>query len=361
MPRSVAYIEEEWDAGHKHLIKVDPKTGERSRFATDVPNGGYTISPTEDYLIITADEEGPKEDNQVYEVLEMSDRQSGWRRRTYLMRYDIATDLSQRITFGNKGEYLYDISPDGKKLLIGSSHSRLTKRPTTVHDIYIMDAKTLAVDTLITAGEFFDHAGFSPDGKQLLFRGNPEAFNRIGCQLPADVTPSSAEYELFLFDIATKKVTPLTKDFDPSVNNFDWSLADGQIYFSAEDRDYVSIFRLNPSKATIEKLPLEGDDIYRFDLSTHSPTMAWLGYKTMEQASAYVVSLQNLKKARCLFDGKTTLGKAELGTCQDWNYVNSKGETVYGRLYLPKDFDATKKYPMIVYYYGVCSPTSRSF
>ena len=361
MPRSVAYIEEEWDAGHKHLIKVDPKTGERSRFATDVPNGGYTISPTEDYLIITADEEGPKEDNQVYEVLEMSDRQSGWRRRTYLMRYDIATDLSQRITFGNKGEYLYDISPDGKKLLIGSSHSRLTKRPTTVHDIYIMDAKTLAVDTLITAGEFFDHAGFSPDGKQLLFRGNPEAFNRIGCQLPADVIPSSAEYELFLFDIATKKVTPLTKDFDPSVNNFDWSLADGQIYFSAEDRDYVSIFRLNPSKATIEKLPLEGDDIYRFDMSTHSPTMAWLGYKTMEQASAYVVSLQNLKKARCFFDGKTTLGKAELGTCQDWNYVNSKGETVYGRLYLPKDFDVMKKYPMIVYYYGGCSPTSRSF
>ena len=361
MPRSVAYIEEEWDAGHKHLIKVDPKTGERSRFATDVPNGGYTISPTEDYLIIYAEEEGPKEDEQVYEVLEMDDRQPGWRKRSYLMRYDIATGLSQRITFGNKGEYLYDISPDGKKLLIGTSRSRLEKRPTTVNDIFIMDAATLAVDTIITAGEFLSDADFSPDGSQLLIKGNPEAFNRIGCQLPADVTPSSAEYELFLFDIATKKVTPLTKDFDPSVNNYDWSLADGQIYFSAEDRDYVSIFRLNPSKATIEKLPLEGDDIYRFDLSTHSPTMAWLGYKTMEQASAYVVSLQNLKKARCLFDGKTTLGKAELGTCQDWNYVNSKGETVYGRLYLPKDFDATKKYPMIVYYYGGCSPTSRSF
>ena len=361
MPRSAAYIEEEWDAGHKHLIKVDPKTGERSRFATDVPNGGYTISPTEDYLIIYAEEEGPKEDEQVYEVLEMNDRQPGWRKRSYLIRYDITTGLSQRITFGNKGEYLYDISPDGKKLLIGTSRSRLEKRPTTVSDIFIMDAATLAVDTIITAGEFFDHAGFSPDGTQLLLRGNPEAFNRIGCQLPKNVTPSSAEYELFLFDITTKKVTPLTKDFDPSVNEFDWSLTDGQIYFSAEDRDYVSIFMLNPTKGTIEKLPLEGDDIYRFDISTHSPTMAWLGYKTMEQASAYVVSLSNLKKARCLFDGKTALGKAELGTCKDWNYVNSKGETVYGRLYLPKDFDAEKKYPLIVYYYGGCSPVSRSF
>ena len=361
MPRSVAYIEEEWDAGRKMLIKVDPKTGERTRFATDVPNGSYTISPTEDYLIIYAEEEGPKEDEQVYEVLEMDDRQPGWRKRSYLMRYDIATGLSQRITFGNKGEYLYDISPDGKKLLIGTSRSRLEKRPTTVSDIFIMDAATLAVDTIITAGEFLSDADFSPDGSQLLIKGNPEAFNRIGCQLPVDVIPSSAEYELFLFDIATKKVTPLTRDFDPSINDYDWSLADGQIYFSAEDRDYVSIFKLNPVKGTIEKLPLDGDYIYRFDISKHSSIIAWLGYKTMEQASAYVVSLSNPKKARCLFDGKTTLGKAELGTCQDWNYVNSKGETVYGRLYLPKDFDAAKKYPLIVYYYGGCSPVSRSF
>ena len=62
-----------------------------------------------------------------------------------------------------------------------------------------------------------------------------------------------------------------------------------------------------------------------------------------------------------LFDGHTALGDAELGTCKDWNFTNSRGDTVYGRLYLPKDFDATKKYPMIVYYYGGCSPVSRYF
>jgi len=55
------------------------------------------------------------------------------------------------------------------------------------------------------------------------------------------------------------------------------------------------------------------------------------------------------------------LGDAEIGTCQDWNFKNSNGDTVYGRLYLPKNFDATKKYPMIVYYYGGCSPVSRYF
>jgi dipeptidyl aminopeptidase/acylaminoacyl peptidase len=67
------------------------------------------------------------------------------------------------------------------------------------------------------------------------------------------------------------------------------------------------------------------------------------------------------KSGITFFNGAEALGDAEIGTCEDWNFTNSRGDTVYGRLYLPKDFDATKKYPMIVYYYGGCSPVSRYF
>ena len=365
MPRTVAYIEEEWDAGRRVLTKVDPLTGERSRFAYNVPQGGYTISPAEDYLIVSAQDEGPKEDENVYQVLEMDDRQPGWRKRSYLMKYDIQSGMTQRITFGHHGEYLLDITQDGTKLLIGSSHSRLEKRPTTVSDYFLMDAATLKIDTLMLGAEFLGGATFSPDGQKLLVTGNPEAFDRAGCQLPAEVTPSMTENELFLYDIATKQVTALTKDFDPSVSKVDWSWGDGQVYFSAEDRDYVRVFRLNPSTGEIVMMPLQGDYVYRFDVAAHAPVMAYLSYETLAPASAYVVSLpkhqtSNLKY-QTLFDGHTALGDAELGTCQDWNFTNSKGDTVYGRLYLPKDFDATKKYPMIVYYYGGCSPVSRYF
>ena len=347
------------------LYKVDPKTGQRTVFAADIPEGSYTVAPTEDYLIMSMEEEGPQEDKEIFEVLEMDDRQPGWRKRNYLAKYDIKTGITQRITFGNKGEYLYDISQDGSKLLVVSSYSRLAKRPTEVVDVYVMDAKTLQVDTLLKCEGFLGGASFSPDGKQILFTGNPEAFNRIGCQLPADVTPSMTENELFLLDIATKKVTPLTKDFDPSIESVDWSWADGQIYFSAEDRDYVNMFALNPKSGKISKLPIHGDYAYRFGMAAHAPVLAYLSYKTMEPASAYVATI-NSKKAifnaqYSMFNGVEALGDAEIGTCQDWNFTNSKGDTVYGRLYLPKDFDATKKYPMIVYYYGGCSPVSRYF
>ena len=354
MPRSVAYLEEENQDSKRVLFKVDPVTGQRTQWAYDIPKGEYTISPTEDYLIFTDEEEGPKEDAEVYEVLEMDDRQPGWRSRSYLKKYDVKSGLCQRITFGTKGAHLYDISRDGRKLLIASSYSRLAKRPTEVQNVFIMDAQTLKVDTLLMCEGFLGGGVFSPDASQILFTGNPEAFNRIGCQLPASVTPSMIENELFLYDIATKKVTPLTKDFDPSISKVNWSAADGNIYFTAEDRDYVNMFVLNPKTQKINKLAVNGDYTYRFDMASNATTIGYLSYKTMEPASAYVGT-------RCLFDGRSALDDAEIGTCQDWNFTNSKGDTVYGRLYLPKDFDASKKYPMIVYYYGGCSPVSRYF
>ena len=367
MPRSVAYIEEETQGDKRVLYKVDPATGQRTQWAYDIPRESYSISPSEDYLIFTCTEEGPKEDENVYQVLEMDDRQPGWRSRSYLKRYDLKTGITQRITFGTKGESLSDISQDGKKLLIATSRSRLERRPTTVVDFFIMDVQTQKVDTLLQGAEFIDAATFSPDASQVIFRGTPEAFNRIGCQLPASVTPSMTENELFLFDIATKKVTPLTKDFDPSVDGgIIWSYSDGMVYFRAECRDYVYVYQLNPKTGKIQQVPCTGDYVYRFDMASNAPTIAWLSYNTLEPASAYVASLNAnsqklIAKSQNLFDGKSALVDAEVGTCQDYNFTNSKGDTVYGRLYLPKDFDATKKYPMIVYYYGGCSPVSRYF
>ena len=364
MPKSCAYIEEVWEGSRRVLYKVDAQSGKRSTLAYDVPRGSYSISPTEDYIIITGEENGPKEDNEVFEVLEMDDRQPGWRNRSYLQRYDLSTGLCQRITFGPHGQFLYDISSDGKKLLVGSSHSRLARRPTEVVDVMQIDLTTLKTDTLIKGEGFLGSFQFSPDGKQLLVTGTPEAFNRIGCQLPASVIPSMTENELFLFDIATKKITPLTKDFDPSISSADWSWGTGMIYFSAENRDYVHLYQLNPATHAITRLEINGDDAYRFSVSSMSNRLAYLSYATMAPASAYlsyVAKDKGAMKQVTLFDGKQALGEAELGTCQDWNFKNSRGDTVYGRLYLPKDFDATKKYPMIVYYYGGCSPVSRYF
>ena len=373
MPLSPAWLEEEKEQGQRKLYKTDPATGCRTLWATGLPEGSYEVSPTEDYLIINVEDEGPKEDPDVFEVLEMDDRQPGWRKRSYLVRHDVATGVSQRITLSPHTQWLMDISADGKKLLVATSRSRLEKRPTEVADYFILDAYTLKADTILRCEGFIGEAQFSPDGTQLLVKGTPEAFGRIGCQLPPDVYPSMTENELFLLDLAgntgnatAPAVKPLTKDFDPSIESVDWSDSDGMVYFTAENRDYVRLYRLDPKTGVISLMPTQGDYVFRVDKAAHAPALAYLSFKTMKPASAYVVSLPSLKgkgrwKGRewVLFNGADALGDAEVGTCQDWNYLSSRGDTVYGRLYLPKDFDPARKYPMIVYYYGGCSPVSR--
>ena len=58
---------------------------------------------------------------------------------------------------------------------------------------------------------------------------------------------------------------------------------------------------------------------------------------------------------------KEILDGIELGECVAWEFANSKGDKINCRYYLPPHFDADKKYPLIVDYYGGCSPTSRTF
>ena len=360
LPKSVAYLDEETFNGHRSLYKVDPLTGMRTLFAKDIPEGRYEVSPTEDYLILSLEEEGPKEDPGVYEVLEMDDRQPGWRKRNYLAKYDIATGITQRLTFGPHSAYLSDISADGTRLLVGADYTRLSKRPTEVSDALIIDLRTLKADTLFVGEGFVGRGLFSPDGRQILIPGTPEAFNRIGCQLPASVTPSMVEMELFVYDLATRQVTPLTKDFDPSISMADWSKADGQIYFTAEDRDYVRLFSLNPKTGAITRQPAGGDYVYSIGLAAQAPVITYLSYETMAPASAYVLNLKT-RKQQTVFDGRSLIAETILGTCEDWNFESSRGYTVYGRLYLPADFDASRQYPMIVNYYGGCLPTSRYF
>ena len=360
MPRTSAFLQEVTEGGKRNLYKLDPLTGVRELLTANVPEGHITLAPTEDYLILSRTEEGPTEDADIYEIVEMDDRQPGFRTRRYLARYDMASGITQRLTFGSQSVWLMDISADGRKLLLGSSRSRLTKRPTTVTDIVVMDAQTLQTDTLLQSAEFLGEGHFSPDASKVLFTGNPEAFDRIGCVLPPEVTPSMTEYELFLFDIATKQVKPLTRDFDPSVSSLQWSVADGKVYFTAEDRDYVRLFSLDTNTGKIRTLPTSGEYVYRLSLATQTPTVAYLAESVMQPSSAYVMNLKKEKELQ-LFDGLTTLGDARIGECTDWNFLSSRGDTVYGRCYLPADFDPAKKYPLIVYYYGGCSPVSRNF
>ena len=352
---------EEKQDGTLQLITINPLTMEREVLAANIPDGWFQFTPDEKTLIYTLYTEGRKKDAQVYDVKEPDDRQPGWRSRSYLAKFDLASGVLQPLTFGYHNVYLNDISADSRYLLIGKSEERLTKRPTTLNSYYRLNLNDMSVETLIEKGEFLNSAQFSPDGKSILVSASPEAFNGIGKNVEEGQTPSMIDTQLYLMTLSDNKVRPLTRDFNPNVQSVNWSKADGNIYFTAEDKDCVHLFQLNPKSGKFTLLKTPEEYIKSFSLASSAAEMAFSGQSASNADRLYKMNTKALKSQLVDDLSARELKDVELGECKAWNFVNSRGDTLCCRYYLPPHFDAAKKYPMIVNYYGGCSPTSRMF
>ena len=361
MPRSNQYYYTRNGVEGRQLVVVDPASGQEQVLADKLPEGYFQVAPTEDYLLYSLTQEGPKERKEIYEVIEPDDRQPGWRDRSYLAKYDLKSGLMQPLTFGYHNAWAVDISQDGRYVLMMTQQSRLTQRPTSLSSLYRLDVQTLKADLLVDKDGFISNAKFSPDGNQVLVVGSPEAFNSIGKKVKEGQIPNMYDYQMYMLNVGDKKVTPLTVDFNPSVQQVVWSKADGQIYFNAENRDYVSLYRMNPANGKIQQVKANEENVKGFSMSASAPSLVYYGQGTMNSDRLYQLDTKKDKQVLVEDLSKEILKDIQLGECHDWNFINSKGDTIYGRYYLPPYFDANKKYPMIVNYYGGCSPTGRNF
>lgn len=350
---------------------TDPETGVEEKFAEGLPEGGFSILAGEDKLLYTIGQEGPAELNpDAFEIIHPDDRQPGWRHRSTSAIYTISTGVMQPITFGYNTQWVSDVSLDGTKVLLSKREAALTQRPTTVTSVYLLDLATMQVDTLVSRDGFLASAALSPDAKQVLYVASPEAFGSVGNVVPEGMTPNMYDYQLYLQEVATKEVKPMTRDFDPAVQDYDFSAFDGNVYFTAEHRDSVLLYRLNPRSGEIRCISQPEELVNHFAVARSTGAMVIDGESATHSSRLYSLDLQKKQpkkgdlatSSRLLRDlNADVYAGMEICECKAWSFTNSIGDEVSCRYYLPNGFDASKKYPMIVYYYGGCSPTSRNF
>lgn len=349
--------------GSVSIVTIDPVSLEETVWAENVPEGNFMISPNANYLIYFTTQEGPKEDPDIYRIINPEDRQPGYRTRSGLALYDLKTGLYRPLTFGHKNVSLQDISPDASKLLVMDMRNRFEKRPTSVFSLYELDLNTMKADTLVWEDGFINGASYSPDGSRILISGSPEALNGIGKNVPEGRIPSMTDIQLFILDKNTGKVDAITKDFNPSVGEFIWHKPSGNIYFVAEDKDMQNLFEYNPKTGKFSLIDVPEDMILRFSMAEDGMAGAVIGESAVNPEVLYSLDWVKGKPTvrRLESPAQKLISGVELATVEGWDFVNSVGDTINGRFYLPADFDPNKKYPMIVNYYGGCSPTGRNF
>ena len=361
---------------------VDPKTGEKTFIGKYTGKGYAWLTDDLKHFLVTIDEKVPEEKNKdVHQILEPDDRQPGYRNRRNYSLYDIETGITTPITKGAHNVYVVP-NKDASRFLVSIRTEKLTERPFEFTDLLLLDPKTGQADTLVRHDGFIGSFQFSPDGKYVSLTGSPEALGGIGNTLPKDKIPSSYEYELFLINLETKEVSCLTRDFDPSVASYQWSEQDGMIYALCENRDLKSLYRINPRPTPnpslkgresspftgeIERVLLSEPYIYSsFSLAEEKPLLAYIGESSTSTDRCWLRDLtppkggRGVQKERLLYDlNPTRLKDIQLGECHDWNFKAERGDTIYGCYFLPPFFNETKQYPMLVYYYGGCSPVGR--
>lgn len=350
------------DNGKRQLVRTSIANGSETVVVPDLPkDDSWEMTPDGKAIILSHKNKGPVEDKDVFQVVEPEDRQPGWRDRTSLSLLDIQTGVEQPLTFGFHDVSLLDISPDSKYVLFSTSSRRLTARPTTLFSIWRMDLTTLKAECLVKDDGFVSTAKFSPDGKQIAIMGSPECLGGVGKNVPEGRIPSMYDYQLYTLDIASGKVKALTKLFNPGVNTYEWSKADGNIWFTAYDRDYCHLYKCDPASGAISQVEEPEDMVNQIAVADNSPKLLWQGQGASNSDRLYCLDTATGKSSLLEDLNKDNLKDVQLGNCEPWSFVSSRGDTISCRYYLPPCFDKSKRYPVIVNYYGGCSPTSRDF
>ena len=360
MPRSDRFYYQVDREGTSDVIMYDMKTGTESVAASGLKSPGRIVwSPAEDYFVYSRNEEAEKTGD-LKRVFDNEDRIPGTRNRSYLYIYNPGTKVSQPLTAGSSSAMLHAISPDSRRVLFSVSRQDYSEVPFSKQTLYELEISTMHLDTIWKDKLYGGSCQYSPDGTQLLVSGGPETFGSLGVKVSEGRIPNSYDTQLYLFDLKTGKAEPLTRNFDPAAGMAHWA-QDGKIYLTATERDYVNLYRLDPKRRSFTKIDVPVEVVTSLDFAENRNVAVLRGTSISTPEKLYAIDLETGKSSLLSDPGADRLADVLSGRTEEWNFKNSRGTTIYGRVYYPINYDPSKKYPLIVNFYGGTTPTDRSF
>lgn len=346
--------------GADDLYVYDLSNNRERKIATGLKNlSQYFWAPSEDRIVFSryCEADKPGELKRVYGV---EDRLPYFRNRSSLHLIEVGSGLVTALSAGNLSADFHDFSPDGRCILFSTQRMDYSQVPFHKQNLYEMDL-TSGKLKIVWQDKLHDgYAQYSPDGHTLLVSGGPECFGELGVKVRAGRIPNSSDGQIYLYDTRNGKVEPVSRDFDPAIDRAHWS-QDGNIYLQVTEKDYGRLYRFNPKSRLYQLIPLPVEVLDRIDFDLEGKRAAFNGSGVSMPDKLYLVDLKTGRSQLIAFPGQEKYSLVRFGKCDDWDFVNKKGDTISGRVYFPPDYRAGEKYPLIVNFYGGTSPVERSF
>lgn len=361
-PRGQRYAFVTRDDG-KTTLWIAEFDGERPRILREGLEdfGSFRWMPDASGLIYSISEDGEKDPENVKRYRDLADRWAGSRDRSFLYQVSVDDGVARRLTAGALSTSLQDIAPDGGSLLFTVSERNDAEWPFSRDLLYELDLEDLSTrqlaDVIWGLG-----AQYAQDGRKILITANPSAFGEIGENVPEGVEPNLYDNQAYLMDRESGEVEALTRDFDPAIDEIAFSRATGDILARATVGTRDQLFRYDTGDGEWSQLDSPVDVIGRMDLSADGSTVVFEGDGPFEPWRVLVASFDGRWRPKEI--RKSTLdvgGRIRAGTIEEFDFTKDDGTVIDGHVYFPAGYDASRKWPALVYYYGGTSPVTRDF
>ena len=239
-------------------------------------------------------------------------------------------------------------SPDSRRIAFAATHKPLLAFGGD-EDIYLAELTQDNSVRKIVALEGPDNDPiFSPDGKKIAFGtalAQPYYYYANGHIAMVDV-------ERVLAKPATKPedVQDLTAQFDEDPRIADWG-PEG-LYFQGLQKTSAHLFRLNPKTKEITRI--SSPDTYFLDdvsFTKDFKTVALAADDAAHLTEIFVTGAQKFAP-RQLTDVTAQVKDWSLGSAEVISWKSKDGATIEGILRKPANYDASKKYPLLVVIHG---------
>lgn len=234
----------------------------------------------------------------------------------------------------------YAFSPDSTELAFVSNHDKVEATSTNA-DVWLIPVKGGTAKNITAANHGYDGSPqFSPDGRFLAYR--------------SQVTPGyeSDRFRLMIYERKTGQARSCSESLDSNVDEFIFAPDSRIIYLTAEERGRSPVYMVNVNGGVIKKLFAEGGAFGDIHLTKDGSTLVFSHSSMTRPAEIYRANLDSYVMSALTTTNDSFISSFNLKAAEEVTWTGGLGAKVAGWIVKPPNFNARRKYPLIVLIHG---------
>ena len=240
-----------------------------------------------------------------------------------------------------KGFYRFnfaDFTPDGKQLIIGADIDSLENADRSLEsEIFIANADGSNIRKLLgEEGKSYNSPRVSPSGKWLAFQWGTTSFVNVPVLAIMPLNGSA------------KDIVEIP--FDRNKGNLVWSVDEKFIYFNAQSNGGAPIYRANVGTKKVEQLTDYNAGINSFDIVNDK--MIFVKTEVADPFEVYLTDASAKNPKRISSYNTDWIAAKKLSIPEKHVFKNEKGMEIEYWVMKPTNYEAGKKYPLLLNIHG---------